>query len=277
MNVQDSDIASYVSIVRHDSCWGRKQTLEDYLEYIQQERNELSLAIQLDDKINICEELADTYMMLVFYQQELSECGVELQVSDLNVEYQLLEIQQKARFFNITTQKLNMLVRQKLELRYPSLLPYQQLMFCQEFFDEERLWKKHKKQQKILEFCTCTNARCENYHKVYDGSTLTLQMVRVKNTECVFCSVCKKTIPLSDATIFYGIKKDRNVALRASAEYFTTQDKREVCQKYSLSSKTLSKLITRCVKNYEVYEKFVNTRFPEIVLPKQDELYDMLF
>lgn len=277
MNIQDSDIASYVSIVRHESLWGRKQTLENYLHYIQQESDELSLAIQLDDRINICEEFADTYMMLVFYQQELHEHGAELLASDLNLENKLLAIEQKAHDYDITTKKLQTLVCQKLEFRYPHLLPYQQLMFCQDCFDEESAWKRHKKQQKVLEFCTCTNIKCANYHKVYDGSALTLRMVKRKNTYGVYCSVCKRTIPLSDATIFYGIKKDYNIALRASAEYLCFQDRKNVCQKYKISPKVLSGLLERCIKNYELFEKFVNTRFTGITLPSENDLEYIVF
>lgn len=263
---QDNDVASYIRLVRRESLWGRSQTLNNYKRYIEKECDELRLAIELDDRINIREELADIYMILLFYQQEKKECVMVASADEFDVDSKLLDIVKQAEIFNITLEKLQWSVCQKLEFRYPQLIPYQQLSFSYEDFAEEASWERQKKDQKLLEYCTCMNEKCSNYHRVYDGTELRLRLVRSRNGKSVFCPLCKRETPLSDAAFFYGVKKDLNVVLRACAEYFSSRDKKSVCQKYNISIETFTSVVHKCEKSYDLFLKYVKVRFRDIEL-----------
>ena len=98
------------------------------------------------------------------------------------------------------------IIYDKLERRYPK-----QLSIFKDIEPEESYWKRKKKYYKMLDFCTCTNPECLNYHKPYNGSNLRVIESKSGQSVYIICSVCKKKLSLKKDVFFYGIDKNSTV------------------------------------------------------------------
>ena len=66
-----------------DGCpWDKKQTTESLSKYLQEEVNELIVAIQKDDMINICEECGDLLYLIIMIS-EISKTNKNFTFSDV--------------------------------------------------------------------------------------------------------------------------------------------------------------------------------------------------
>lgn len=258
-------IDTYIDTVQKNSIWGKKQTLADYESYIYQELFELKQAINLNDSTNIIEELADVYMMLCFY---IKESTVE-ETTSLQVDKILSYIDAKIQKYDISFEDIKSIVCNKLEQRYPKLFPQQTSLFFDECPNEESYWIEKKKYYKMLEFCTCTNISCQNYHKAYNGSNLVVEENKTGSKNYIRCSLCNKILCLKESVLFYGINKDYKILLKAIIEYFTSSNAVDVCQKYDLTISTLQCLKKRCLANYDVFKQIADIRYPQNNLPSK--------
>lgn len=256
----------YIDLIRKQSSWGKNQTILNYEAYITQELAELNQAIYLNDLVNILEELADVYMMLCFYWKETSEQGNQSYELTKNV---ITVVTNYINDFNITLDDLKAMTRKKLEIRYPILLSKQVALFIEESPMEEFYWNEKKRYYKMLEFCSCQNVECSNYHKPYDGSNLMITSTKSEQKNFIFCPKCGKRLSLKKSVIFYGINKDYKIALKAAVEYFTSNRCTNICEKYDISSYTLNCLINRCKKNYDVFKQIADLRYPQNKLPNE--------
>lgn len=276
----------YVRVVRKESSWGRSQSLHNYRNYIRLESDELRLAVRLEDYVNIREELADVYMMLEFYCQELVDHLRSVSNHKKTVDLKKYAISSNSPKWEGTgKQKMNSLAHLKRELitlassysfsetelsetsciklvrRYPYLLPYQQMTIDDEYWGEEFQWETQKNYYKMLEFCTCLTEGCENYHKAYNGRNFSVEKSKSGRKSYIVCQSCHSRIPLSKAVLFYGSKQDYKVALRAVVEYMNTQEKERVCEQYGLKPRILTNLIQCCQDNPELFNYIARSRY----------------
>lgn len=260
----------YVQIVRKESSWGRSQSLQSYRNYIRLESNELHLARRLEDYMNIREELADVYMMIEFYHQEIADClcSAPNHKQAIHLKKELLRL---ASWYSFSEAELSEASCIKLAHRYPYLLPYQQMAIDDEYWGEEFQWEAQKNYYKMLEFCTCLTVGCENYHKAYDGRNLFVKNSESGKKSYIVCRSCHKRVPLSKAVLFYGSKQDYKVALRAVVEYMNTQEKERICEQYGLKPKMLTKLVQRCQDNLELFICIAKSRYRSA---PQNEAYE---
>lgn len=276
----------YVSVIRQESLWGQQQTLFTYATCIQQEQDELRQAIVLADKANICEELADVYMMLEFYRQELfkriRDNGKKkapqkkkvftcqefrkkggAYIPFLKKNYQ--KVISASGEYGISCERLCNLASSKLEFRYPHLLPYKQLSLdLDRYWDEELVWEQRKKYQKMMEYCSCLNRQCLNYQQPFDGSNYAVSCSGHGKKLYIVCKKCGMCLPLSRAVLFYGVKFDYNQVLRAVCEYIAwkeTSKTSKTSKEFPLSTKTLATLAKRCKKNQHLFEKIVSQHY----------------
>lgn len=275
----------YIKLVRQESSWGRRQSLHSYWTYVCQEMDELLQALQLADKANIFEELADVYMMLEFYRQELYDCvsdccsismgNTRRATTSKNVikyPYRLpkkytswhkmkLEVVTKANEYGISNNQLYDIICSKLELRYPYLLPYQQLTLDGEYWGEEYQWNTQKKYYKMMEFCTCSDPKCKNYHKAYNGSNFMIVNSRSEKSIHIICVECKKRIPVTKAVLFYGSSQDYKVVLRAVIDNMVSKNTTAIGKQYHIKPHMLQTFTQRCEENQDFFDEILQIRY----------------
>ena len=278
----------YIHVIREESSWGKKQSIEKYCFYAQREFDELKYAIQLTDTANINEELADVYMMIEFFKQELidsieyREEGVKKQnyLQDLGKIYDLLDQEKKKSFseilivkkienyfleeknkYNISIDDICSIVCNKLEDRYPYLLPNQQLTLDGHYWSEESRWKDRKRLHKLMEFCTCTNNNCINHNKAYNGTNLELIDSTSGRSTYIICKLCRHRLCMDKADLFYNFDIDYKVALRAVIEYNQTKNTEEICTRYQITPRMLTSLRKRCENRQEHFNDILLNRY----------------
>lgn len=275
----------YIKLVRQESSWGKRQSLHNYWTYIQQEMDELILALQLADKANIFEELADVCMMLEFFRQELYDCVSScynismaktfrvtpsksvIKFSDQNRKncapwHKIkFEIMSKASEYGIPDSKLYDIVCSKLELRYPYLLPYQQLTLDGEYWGEEFQWSKQKKYYKMMEFCTCSNPKCKNYHKAYNGNNFMIVSSKSEKSTHIICCECKKRLPVSKTVLFYGSSHDYKVVLRAVIDNMHFENPVAIGKQYHIKPHMLRAFTQKCKETPDFFDEILQKRY----------------
>jgi len=285
MDSQINKMEYYIKLVRQESSWGKRQSLHNYWTYIQQEMGELFLAFQLADKTNIFEELADVYMMLEFFRQELhdrmSVCynvsmDKAFQATPLKGVFKLsyqsqkncvpwhkikFEIMSKASEYGISGTKLCDIVCSKLELRYPYLLPYQQLTLDGEYWEEEFQWSKQKKYYKMMEFCTCSDPKCKNYHKAYNGSNFMIVSSKSEKSIHIICCECKKRLPVTKTVLFYGSSQDYKVVLRAVIDNMRFENPVAVGKQYHIKPHMLRVFTQKCEEIPDFFDEILQKRY----------------
>lgn len=183
-------------VIRENSSWGKRQDFITCLKYIADEAAELRDALQQRDRAGVAEEVGDLAMMSLFL---------------------LILVEEST---SITPEQVVDNICVKLSQRYPSIFPgvkLEQLSLLSDFTPEQRSkkeskdWYQQKKQNKLIQFCFCSNNKCSAFLR---PGTKWLEITSGKKPS-VTCLLCHSKADLNCSCLFPLARSDRFAILVA--------------------------------------------------------------